>query len=191
MRINSRKIRKILGRVWTAPKRIFETFCTQEPLDASAWMQHSQLLFNLENQTKDFSYTIFPVKKNKCWKNFKIMRKSLFNYSFYSHPEIGNFRVWHRLSHKAEVEDQAWLSGQNRPDQFGEPVWPVWGRRAPEASRRRTHIGIARLASRLREVRSPGIHPMGLRRQIPKVPWVGVYPSLGLRGILDFRLASI
>jgi hypothetical protein len=52
-------------------------------------------LFNLENQTKDFSYTIFPVKKNKCWKNFKIMRKSLFNYSFYSHPEIGNFRVWH------------------------------------------------------------------------------------------------
>jgi hypothetical protein len=26
-------------------------------------MQHSQLLFNLENQTKDFSYTIFPVKK--------------------------------------------------------------------------------------------------------------------------------
>jgi hypothetical protein len=26
-------------------------------------MQHSQLLFNLENQTRDFSYTIFPVKK--------------------------------------------------------------------------------------------------------------------------------
>jgi hypothetical protein len=23
------------------------------------------------------------------------VRKSLFNYSFYSHPEIGNFRVWH------------------------------------------------------------------------------------------------
>jgi hypothetical protein len=30
MRINSRKIQKILGRIWTAPKRIFETFCTQE-----------------------------------------------------------------------------------------------------------------------------------------------------------------
>jgi hypothetical protein len=56
-------------------------------------MQHSQLLFNLENQTKDFSYTIFPVKKINVGKNFKIMRKSLFNYSFYSHPEIGNFRV--------------------------------------------------------------------------------------------------
>jgi hypothetical protein len=53
----------------------------------------TNLLFNLENQTKDFSYTIFPVKKNKCRKNFKIARKSLFNYSFYSHPEIGNFRV--------------------------------------------------------------------------------------------------
>jgi hypothetical protein len=32
-----------------------------------------------------------------------------------------NHRVT-RLSHKAEVEDQAWLSGQNRPDWFGEPV---------------------------------------------------------------------
>jgi hypothetical protein len=50
-------------------------------------------LFNLENQTNDFSYTIFPVKKNKCGKIFKNMRKSLFNYSLYSHPEIGNFRV--------------------------------------------------------------------------------------------------
>jgi hypothetical protein len=51
-------------------------------------MQHSQLLFNLENQTNDFSYIIFPVRKNKYWKNFKIMRKSLFNYSLYSHPEL-------------------------------------------------------------------------------------------------------
>jgi hypothetical protein len=41
----------------------------------------------------DFSNTIFPVKKNKYWKNIKIMIKSLFNYSLYSHPEIGNFRV--------------------------------------------------------------------------------------------------
>jgi hypothetical protein len=24
------------------------------------------------------------------------MRKLLFNYYFYSHPEIGNFRVWHQ-----------------------------------------------------------------------------------------------
>jgi hypothetical protein len=40
----------------------------------------------------DFSYTIFPLKKNKCWKKFKIMRKLLFNYSFYSHPEIGKFQ---------------------------------------------------------------------------------------------------
>jgi hypothetical protein len=30
MRINSRKIRKILGRIWAAPKRIFETLSTQE-----------------------------------------------------------------------------------------------------------------------------------------------------------------
>jgi hypothetical protein len=30
MRINSRKIQKILGRIWTAPKRVFETLSTQE-----------------------------------------------------------------------------------------------------------------------------------------------------------------
>jgi hypothetical protein len=30
MRINFRKIQKILGRVWAAPKRIVETFSTQE-----------------------------------------------------------------------------------------------------------------------------------------------------------------
>jgi hypothetical protein len=27
-----------------------------------------------------------------------------------------------RLSHKAEAEDRAWLSGQNQLDRFGEPV---------------------------------------------------------------------
>jgi hypothetical protein len=34
------------------------------------------------------------------------MRKLLFNYSFYSHPEIGNFRVWHCNSHRASREFQ-------------------------------------------------------------------------------------
>jgi hypothetical protein len=32
-----------------------------------------------------------------------------------------NHRVT-RLSHKVEAEDQTWLSGQNRPDRFGELV---------------------------------------------------------------------
>jgi hypothetical protein len=62
-----------------------------------------------------------------------------------------------RLTHKAEAEDRAWLSSQNRPDRFGEPVW---GCRAPEASKRGTRVGIARLASRLREVQSLGIRPI-------------------------------
>jgi hypothetical protein len=34
---------------------------------------------------------------------------------------LENHRVT-RLSHKLEAKDQAWLSGQNRPDRFGEPV---------------------------------------------------------------------
>jgi hypothetical protein len=32
-----------------------------------------------------------------------------------------NHRVT-QLSHKAETEDWVWLSGQNQPDWFGEPV---------------------------------------------------------------------
>jgi hypothetical protein len=36
-----------------------------------------------------------------------------------------------------------------------------------EASMRSTRIGIARLAPRLSEVRSPGIRPMVLRREFP------------------------
>jgi hypothetical protein len=60
-------------------------------------MNATPITFYLIQKLKQgFSYTIFPVKKNKCWKDFKIMRKLLFNYSFYSHPEIGNFRVWQR-----------------------------------------------------------------------------------------------
>jgi hypothetical protein len=101
-----------------------------------------------------------------------------------------NHRVT-RMSQKAEAEDRAWLSGQSRSNQFGELVLPVWGLRAPEASRRRTCVKIARLASRLREVRSPGICPMVLQKQIPKVPLMGMYPSLGFRGISVFWLASI
>jgi hypothetical protein len=58
-----------------------------------------------------------------------------------------------------------------------------------EASNERTYVGIARLASMLREGRSPGIRPMVLQRHIPTVPLVGVYPSLGFRGILVFRLS--
>jgi hypothetical protein len=59
MRINSRKIRKILGRIWTAPKCIFETFCTQEAprcIGMNATLTTIYL-------SKPFSYTIFPVKK--------------------------------------------------------------------------------------------------------------------------------
>jgi hypothetical protein len=48
---------------------------------------HWTNLFNLENQTMTFSYTRFPVNKINVEINFKIMRKSLFSYSFYSHPK--------------------------------------------------------------------------------------------------------
>jgi hypothetical protein len=89
-----------------------------------------------------------------------------------------NHRVT-RLSHKAEAEDQAWLSGQNRSDRFG-----VAGRRKLRGG------GHASGSQGLRRGYAECGHWM-LRRQIPKVPLVGVYHSLGLRGILYFSLASI
>jgi hypothetical protein len=89
-----------------------------------------------------------------------------------------------RLSHKAEAEDRAWLSGQNRPDRFG-----VAGRRKLRGGGHASRSPGWRRG--LRGVRSPGILPIVLQRQILKVPLVGVYPSLGFRGILVFRLASI
>jgi hypothetical protein len=56
-------------------------------------MQHSHQtnLFNSENQTIICPHTRFPVNKINVEKIFKTMRKLLFNYSFYSHPEIGKF----------------------------------------------------------------------------------------------------
>jgi hypothetical protein len=63
MRINYRKIWKILGGVRIAPKHIFETFCTQEAPRYIGMNATLTTCFNLENQTKDFSYTKFPIKK--------------------------------------------------------------------------------------------------------------------------------
>jgi hypothetical protein len=63
MRINSRKFQKILGRVWTAPKRIFETFSTHEAPRCIGMNATLNFVLTSEKQTRDFSYTIFPVKK--------------------------------------------------------------------------------------------------------------------------------
>jgi hypothetical protein len=73
MRINSRKIQKILGRVWTAPKRIFETFSTQEALRCIG-MSATLTTFYLLKKIKQgfFSYTIFPVKKINVGKFLKL-----------------------------------------------------------------------------------------------------------------------
>jgi hypothetical protein len=73
MRINSRKIQKILGRVRTAPKRIFETFCTQEaPRCIGMNATRITIIFNLENQIKLFFYTIFPINKINVGKFLKL-----------------------------------------------------------------------------------------------------------------------
>jgi hypothetical protein len=73
MIIISRKVWKILGRIWTAPKRILKAFCTHEKTKMHRHECNTRnFLFNLENQTMDFSYTIFPVKKINVGKFLKL-----------------------------------------------------------------------------------------------------------------------
>jgi hypothetical protein len=49
---------------------------------------------------------------------------------------------------------------------------------SPETSKWRTHIGIARLASRLSKFVVAGHPSDGAKTMIPKVPFEGVYPSV-------------
>jgi hypothetical protein len=65
MKINLRKIRKILGKIWTAPKRIFETFLHPRSTEMHRHECNTlNFLFDSEKSNKGFSYTIFPVKIN-------------------------------------------------------------------------------------------------------------------------------
>jgi hypothetical protein len=101
-----------------------------------------------------------------------------------------------RLSHKTEAEDSTRRCGH--PGRFNRPGGEVRppragqislagltaqegrsdrpGRRHQDASKRRTRVGIARLASRLSRLRSPGIRPMKKFRRFPNPPLRGLYP---------------
>jgi hypothetical protein len=64
MRINSRKVWKILERIWTAPKRIFETFCTQEAPRCISMNAILTTFYLIQKIKQGFSYTIFSVKED-------------------------------------------------------------------------------------------------------------------------------
>jgi hypothetical protein len=73
VRINFRKSWKILRRIWSTAQCILKAFCTHEHRDAPASMQDTHNhLFNSENQTKAFSYTLFVVKKINVGKKLKL-----------------------------------------------------------------------------------------------------------------------
>jgi hypothetical protein len=73
-------------------------------------------LFDLKIKQGFFLYYI-SGKQNKSWKNFKIMIKSLFNYSIYSRPKIGNFRC--------DVIQFGVLRSRRR-QQETKSLYPVW-----------------------------------------------------------------
>jgi hypothetical protein len=73
MRINSRNIQKILGRIWTALKCIFETLSTQEaPRCIGMNATLTTFYFNLENQTRIFPILYFLERKINVGKTLKL-----------------------------------------------------------------------------------------------------------------------
>jgi hypothetical protein len=59
MRINPRKVRKILGRIWIAPNRTFETLYTQEAprcIGMNATLTSNQFIF-----IQKIKQRIFPI----------------------------------------------------------------------------------------------------------------------------------
>jgi hypothetical protein len=72
MRINSKKIGKILRRVWSAPNRIFETLYTQEAPRCIGMNATLTTIYLIRKSNKNFSYAIFPVKKINVGKFLKL-----------------------------------------------------------------------------------------------------------------------
>jgi hypothetical protein len=70
MRINFRKIQKILGRFWTAPKRTFETFYTQDAPRCIGMSATLTTFYLLKKIKQEFFLYYISCKENKCWKKF-------------------------------------------------------------------------------------------------------------------------
>jgi hypothetical protein len=95
MRINSGKVRKNLGRIWTTPKRIFEAFLhsTNTKMHRHECNTHIEPIYLIQEiKQRFFSYNIFPVKKNvgkilKFWENYCLIILSIHIL------KLGNFRV--------------------------------------------------------------------------------------------------
>jgi hypothetical protein len=91
------------------------------------------------------------------------------------HQKTTGFLGW---STKPRSKNRRWCCSSARP------VWPVGTgltgvrRCSPKTSKRRTRVGIACLASRLRRVRSPGIRLMVKTWRLPNPPLRGLYPFL-------------
>jgi hypothetical protein len=65
MRINSRKIWKILGRIWTTSKRIFETFCTQEAPGCIGMNATHMTIYLIQKIKQGFLLYYVACKKSK------------------------------------------------------------------------------------------------------------------------------
>jgi hypothetical protein len=91
-------------------------------------------LFNLENQTKDFSYTTFPVKKInvgkilKLWENCYLIILSIhilkLEISGCDTRRLGNQRRAKEVAEWAKM-GPGWSAQAGRPSPFWGPVTPL------------------------------------------------------------------
>jgi hypothetical protein len=89
------------------------------------------------------------------------------------------------LIHKAKTEEPKTVLQQCQTGLTGVR------RRSPETSKRRTHVGIAWLASRLRRVRSPGIRPMEEDMKTSKTALEGLVSLVFRKGYFRLSMTSI
>jgi hypothetical protein len=76
--MNCRKVRKNSRKDLTAPKRIFETFCTQEAPRCIGMNATLTTLYLIHKIKQGFSYTIFYVKKINVGKVLKLLENCCF-----------------------------------------------------------------------------------------------------------------
>jgi hypothetical protein len=119
MRINCRKIRKILGRIRKTPKHIFETFCTQETPRCIGMNATHITIYLLQKINQGFFPYYISCKDNKCCKSFKIVRKSfLIILSIHILKlEISGCdkTLIQQLGHRKQIEPQR-LNNSNTPE---------------------------------------------------------------------------
>jgi hypothetical protein len=116
MRIKSRKIRKILGRVWTAPKRIFETFLHSRTTRCTGMNATHITFYLIRKSIKGFFLYYIPCKENKCWKKFLKLSENRYLIIISNHIlklEISGCDIPHDIQEKLHFSEKEYFKNHS------------------------------------------------------------------------------